>query len=170
MGLSMLASRMAQGLLPWLALLWLPGTHAQWSIENDDDNTAVALVRNDSGDEFRLWRNGDGIEATLTLHQGLASMSADGCPSFRIDDHPPRVGAGEGEVCVIEGRTATFVLATAQGDEVRSAMLMEFINGATLHFIYHLEGTGYRETLFTLQGSKQSITAAIGNGVTVTDE
>ena len=63
-----------------------------------------------------------------------------------------------------------FTLGRVEGRELRSVPVMELMNGTRLSFIYRAKQAGYRETEFTLRGSKQALNTALGPGVRVVEE
>ncbi len=141
---------------------------AQWNViirpaESGNASEKIAIGRNDDGDTLRVRRTADdAVEVVFALRPGLSRL-ADGCPSYRVDEQKPRALVSNGDMCRAEGREVTFVLGHVRDERVDSAALLELMNGSRIRFIYHVHGTGYAEAAFSLAGSKQAITEALGD-------
>ena len=109
---------------------------------------------------------GGGVQAVFRLHPGLSRL-ARGCPSYRVDDQPPRALVSNGDMCRVDGRSVTFVLGRIEAGRVDSEALLELMNGSDIRFIYHLHGAGYDQAAFSLAGSKQAIIDVLGDDVRV---
>lgn len=130
----------------------------------------VARVENDEGHMLKIYRDGnDVVHGDFYLKPGLAVMDDRSCPTYRIDGQDPFLARFGGESCRMQARAAVFTLGRVEGTELRSVPVMELMNGTRLKFIYHTKQAGYRETEFTLRGSKQALNAALGPGVRVVE-
>ena len=62
---------------------------------------------------------------------------------------------------------ADFVIAEIDGNRVPSAQLDRVMRGRRLVFRYRIEGAGYRETSFSLRGSRRRVQAILGERLRV---
>lgn len=147
-----------------------PGAAAQWTAGPSAAGGpgSDATVRNDGGEEVRIWVDVDrNLRASFQLSSGLASLDPAGCPTFQIDDKPPEDLSREAHECAVDGPRAELVLARARDGEVVSPTLLSLMNGSNLTVRYRLAHAGYGASRFSLRGSKQALTAALGDGLTV---
>ena len=138
---------------------------AQWRVAQatpagTDDKIDVAIVENDSGHSLRLFSDEtQNVRATFTIRGGFDTMDPGVCPTYRVDKREPeRVTFEEGR-CRILPKQAEFTLGkTGQG---RNRKLLRIMNGGSIIFRYRLGRGNYRETRFTLRGSKYALTTAV---------
>jgi hypothetical protein len=142
---------------------------AQWRSVNPDGGRAQAQVRNDEGAEIRIWMDDQRVlRATFRLPAGLARLDPDGCPTFQIDDRAAEDLATEAHACSVEGDRSEVALAQVSQDRVGSPTVLNLRNGDYLTVRYRLQHAGYGASRFTLRGSKQALSDALGEGVRVT--
>ena len=138
---------------------------AQWRVAQATpagtvDRIDIAIVENDSGHSLRLFNDEtQNVRATFTIRGGFDTMDPGVCPTYRVDKREPeRVTFEEGR-CRILLKQAEFTLGkTGQG---LNHKLRRIMNGDSIVFRYRLGGGNYRETRFTLRGSKYALTVAV---------
>ena len=138
---------------------------AQWRVAKEKPagigkSINVAMVGNDSGHSLRLF-NGEtqNVRGIFTIGDGFDTMDPGVCPTYRVDNREPRRVTFEEGRCRILPKQAEFTLGkTGQG---RNRKLHRIMNGSNIVFRYRLGGGNYRETRFTLRGSKYALTTAV---------
>ncbi len=138
---------------------------AQWRVAQatpagTNNRIHIAIVENDSGHSLRLFSDEtQNVRATFTIRGGFDTIDPGVCPTYRVDKREPeRVTFEEGR-CRILPKQAEFTLGkTGQG---RNRKLHRIMNGDSIIFRYRLGGGNYRETRFTLRGSKYALTTAV---------
>lgn len=156
--------RLAAGIFLAIVLLARPAV-AQWRVTQatpagTDVRIEIAIVENDSGHSLRLFSDEmQTVRATFTIRGGFDTMDPGVCPTYRVDERvPERVTFEEGR-CRILPKQAEFTLGKiGQG---RNRKLRRIMNGDSIVFRYRLGGGNYRETKFTLRGSKYALTTAV---------
>jgi len=156
--------RLATGILFAIMLLARPAV-AQWRVAQmtpagTDKRIDIAIVENDSGHSLRLFGDDmQNVRATFTIRGGFDTMDPGVCPTYRVDQRAPVRVTFEEERCRILPKQAEFTLGkTGQG---RNRKLRRIMNGDSIVFRYRLGGGNYRETKFTLRGSKYALTTAV---------
>jgi len=138
---------------------------AQWRVAQETPNGVdrridIAIVENDSGHSLRLYGDDDqNVRGIFTIRGGFDTIDPEGCPTYRVDGRQPQhVGFGQ-ERCRILPKQAEFTLGkTGFG---RNWQLHRIMNGDSIVFRYRLGAGNYRETVFTLRGSKYALTTAV---------
>ena len=156
--------RLATGIL-FAAVLFAQPAIAQWRVAQEtpagtDNRIDIAIVENDSGHSLRLFSDEtQNVRATFTIRGGFDTIDPSVCPTYRVDRRvPERVTFEEGR-CRILPKQAEFTLGkTGQG---RNRKLHRIMNGGSIIFRCRLGGGNYRETRFTLRGSKYALTTAV---------
>jgi hypothetical protein len=152
------------------ALLACPAA-AQWNTATDYTGTSprnTATVRNENGAQVDLWLDEDArLRLVFSLPRGLVALAPDLCPTFQVDDRPSEDLSGPEHACSARGGEATLTLAQAREQQVRSATLLELMNGSSLTVRYRLEHAGYGAAEFTLKRSKQALYDVLGEGYEV---
>jgi hypothetical protein len=156
--------RLAAGIF-FAAVLFAQPAIAQWRVAQEtpagtDNRIDIAIVENDSGHSLRLFSDETrNVRATFTIRGGFDTIDPSVCPTYRVDKRvPERVTFEEGR-CRILPKQAEFTLGkTGQG---RNRKLHRIMNGGSIIFRYRLGGGNYRETRFTLRGSKFALTTAV---------
>lgn len=156
------------------ALALAGAAHGQWQVEDGpaagdiEAESVQATATNSGGYRFTVFRDAGGVvRASFRLRPGLDRLDTHVCPTFFVDDSPPRVARFDGETCRAQARAVSFPLGRVEESEIRSDALLNLMNGSRLFVRFRLEGVGYGETEFSLRGSKQTLNRAIGNGVIV---
>jgi hypothetical protein len=156
--------RLAAGILFATLLIARPAV-AQWRVgqatsPGTEERIDVAIVENDSGHSLRLFGDDtQNVRATFTIRGGFDTMDPGVCPTYRVDQRAPVRVTFEEERCRILPKQAEFTLGkTGQGNNRK---LHRIMNGDSIVFRYRLGGGNYRETTFTLRGSKYALTTAV---------
>ncbi len=168
----------ALSLLPAFILCYLtpvfPVTAAaEWNIitHNDLDAnviTSVAIIKNEKGYTLEIYKDSvDAVRGRFTLTQGLIRFPDNFCPTFQIDSGQPRNRSINDAPCLAGDTWAEFILGYVENGQVNSSAIAGVMNGVVLRFRFLLEQGDYRETLFSLSGSKRAVSAALGEGVNV---
>ncbi len=135
---------------------------AQATLAGTDYRINIAIVENESGHSLRMFSDEtQNVRATFTIRGGFDTIDPGVCPTYRVDKRElERVTFEEGR-CRILPKQAEFTLGkTGQGDNRK---LRRIMNGGSIIFRYRLGGGNYRETRFTLHGSKYALTTAVEN-------
>ena len=157
-----------------VTLLIAQTASAQWRVGQDtpDGSSAridVAMVENDSGHTLELYSDDtQTVRGTFTIRGGFDTIDPGTCPTYRVDERQPDHLTFAGERCRILPKEAHFTLG-GSGDP-RNPQLRRIMNGSRLVFRYRLGNGIYRETEFTLRGSKYALTTAIPGGEVFYDE
>lgn len=138
---------------------------AQWRVTQETRSGAgetihVAVIDNDSGHQLRLFNDdAQNLHGIFTIRGGFDTIDPGVCPTYRVDEREQkRVTFAEGR-CQIQPKSVEFTLGPA-GD-LDNRELRRIMNGSSIVFRYRLSGGNYRETQFTLRGSKYALTTAV---------
>ena len=157
--------RLATPLMVVIGMLLAGAAHAQWRVAQETPNgskkrTYIAIVENDSGHSLRLYNDDtQNVRGLFTIRGGFDTMDPGGCPTYRVDKREPRRVTFEQERCRILPKQAEFTLGKAGFG--RNRQVHRIMNGNDIVFRYRLGNGFYRETVFTLRGSKYALTTAV---------
>lgn len=158
--------RFAAGLLVACALHATTAL-AQWRVAQETPagssfSIDVATIENDSGHKLRLFNDeSQNVRAIFTIRNGFDTIDPGVCPTYRVDQREAKRVTFEGVGCHILPKQAEFTLGkVGQG---RNPDLHRIMNGSNIVFRYRLGGGNYRETSFTLRGSKYALTTAVAD-------
>lgn len=146
---------------------------AQWAVvtetlEGTQSAATLARIRNDAGYTLGLYRDGGGaIRARFTLPDGLTQFEEGHCPTLQVDRWAPDNRSVNDAACVAGGQWAEYIVGFVRNGAVQSARLLQIMNGNAATLRFRLAGGDYRETAFSLSGSKRSLSTAIGADVVV---
>jgi len=156
--------RVAVGIM-LAGVLLAPPAVAQWraaqeTLPGTGKRINIAIVENDSGHSLRLFNDEtQSVRAIFTIRGGFDTMDPGVCPTYRVDKREPKHVSFEEERCRILPKQAEFTLGkTGRG---RNRQLHQIKNGRNIVFRYRLGVGHYRETRFTLRGSKYALTTAV---------
>lgn len=155
-------------------LLIAQSAPAQWRVGQDTPEGSstridVAMVENESGHALELYSDDtQTVRGTFTIRGGFDTIDPGTCPTYRVDERAPDHVTFAGERCRILPKEAQFTLG--RGGDPRNPQLRRIMNGSRLVFRYRLGNGTYRETEFTLKGSKYALTTAIPGGEVFYDE
>lgn len=169
-----MGQRISRGLVA--AALYSASAAAQWQVYNVGADAGqgvgdVAAVTNANGDSLRVYRGEEGfVYGEFVLREGFHTLARSTCPTYQIDLKRPVALRSGRDGCEVSERSARFVLGLTEGGHVESAALRGLMDGTRLRFRFHLTGLGYRETEFSLRGSKHALNRAIGTDASVVKE
>ena len=153
-------------------LFCAPQARAEWAVvqqrEANDALTTIARTTNEQGYSLEIYRDAAGaVRSRFSLREGLLTFSEKSCPTYQIDRGQPLNRSINSAICLASNRWAEYVLGYIVDRNVESRTLLALMNGINIAFRFRLAGGDYRETQFSLLGSKRSLTEALGVDVTV---
>ena len=146
---------------------------AEWNIISHSDTdsnitTSVAIIENESGYTLEIYKDSvDAVRARFTLAKGLIRFPDNFCPTFQIDSGQPKTRSINDAPCLSDRTWAEFILGFVENGRISSSAITGLMNGVGLRFRFLLENGDYRETLFSLRGSKRAMSTAIGVNISV---
>ncbi|MGH8246962.1 MAG: hypothetical protein ACREUU_11085 [Gammaproteobacteria bacterium] len=145
---------------------------ADWAVvsqrENNDTTTTIARTNNPDGYSLEIYRDAVGaVRSRFTLRDGLLRLVERDCPTYQIDKGKPINRSINSAPCLSTERWSEYVLGYVVDSRVESRNLLSFMNGINIYFRFRLASGDYRETQFSLLGSKRSLSAALGADVSV---
>ena len=160
--------------LCYLAFVSSATNAAEWNIimHNDMDSnivTSVAIIKNANGYTLEIYKDSvDAVRARFTLNRNLIRFPDNFCPTFQIDKGEPKNRSVNDAPCLSGDTWAEFILGYVKNGDINSSAIVGLMNGVGLRFRFMLENGDYHETLVSLRGSKRAMSAALGDGVSVT--
>jgi hypothetical protein len=166
----------APGIVAGLFLLFgvAAAATADWAVrrslqEETSIETTVAASSNPAGYRLEIYRDDRGaIRCRFSLPPGLTRLEEKSCPTFQIDRGLPANRSINDAACLSASKWAEYVLGYDENGSVVSPKLLSLMNGNSISFRFRLASGNYRETQFSLLGSKRSLTEALGGNVVVT--
>lgn len=156
-----------------MALLLLSArVAAEWAVftqplEGTEADTTVARIANESGHTLEFYRDNAGaIRARFTLPTGLTALEQAHCPTLQVDRWAPANRSTDDTACRATHRWAEYTVGIVVNNNVKSERLLQLMNGSQITFRYRLSGGDYRDTVFSLAGSKRALMGAIGADIT----
>ena len=149
------------------------GQAAEWNTITHSDmdsntTTSVAIIKNDDGYSLEVYKDSvDAVRARFTLAKELISIPVNFCPTFQIDNGQPTNRSVNDAPCLSDKTWAEFILGYIENGQVNSSAIAGIMNGVTLKLRFMLENGDYRETLFSLRGSKRAMISALGANISV---
>lgn len=142
---------------------WLVITHT-----DTDTNTEVrvAYIENQKGYTLEIYKDTVGaVRSRFTLMPGLSQLASHICPTYQIDKRKPQNRSINDAPCIPDKHWSEFILGYIENDEITSLKLHEFMNGTQVAYRFALENGGYKDTSFSLEGSKKALTTALGESL-----
>lgn len=145
-------------------------TYAEWQLQTRNDQTGntvinLAAITNDEGYKLEIYRDqNDAVRSRFNLANGLTQLAKKSCPTYQIDQGMPRNRSIHDAACISGNSRAEFVLGYIENNQIASSSLLAVMDGIMITFRFVLENGDYRETRFSLNGSRSAITQAIGMG------
>ena len=146
---------------------------AQWVVANqhlEDAGAVAAIARitNTDGYTLDIYKDGVGaIRGRFSMYAGLVAIADRSCPTFQIDKQPPGNRSINDAPCLSSRRWTEYILGYVVDKKLKSNYVHSLLNGNSIVFRFRLAAGDYRETEFSLLGSKRSIMTAIGPDVIV---
>lgn len=146
---------------------------AQWDVithtdTNSNSETQVAYTKNEEGYSLEIYRDNVGaIRSRFSLNAALDMFAKRSCPTYEIDSRLLDNRSINDAPCITDLAWSEFVLGYVENNNVTSGRLNALMNGETITFRFMLDNGAYKETKFSLAGSKRATLAVIGNQVTI---
>ena len=146
---------------------------AEWTVEthSSDENTGitvpVAYTKNQDGYSLEIYQDSvNAVRGRFTL-PGLLRFMDKSCPTYQIDRNVPVNRSINEALCLSGGNWAEFILGYNTNQHITSPSLLSIMNGITITVRFKLENGDYRDTTFSLDGSKRAMITIFGGDVTV---
>jgi hypothetical protein len=156
------------------SLMFTSAASAQWQVVQEtppgvDRRIDIAIIDNNSGHSLRLYKDDvQNLRGVFTIRGGFDTIDPAVCPTYRVDERKPKRVTLENDRCRVRLKQAEFTLGPIGLEDNRD--LHRIMNGSDIIFRYRLGGGNYRETKFTLRGSKYALTTAIDDPTLGFDE
>lgn len=153
-----------------------PGfTYAAWetvTYTNVDTNlqTLVAHIENKDGYSLEIYRDaGDAVRARINMNN-KNRLKEKTCPTYQVDNNNILNRSINDAPCISQREWAEFILGYIIDNQVNSTQLNNLLNGNRITYRFILENSGYATTSFSLKGSKQTLTDALGHNLRIVPE
>lgn len=158
-----------------LLLLFIPTMGlAQWNVISHDKvatgvETSIAAITNKEGHTLEIYRDAVGaVRSRFTLKKGLLQFAKRSCPSYQIDRGQAQNRSINDAPCISDKQWAEFILGYIKDNVIASSSMLAIMNGISITFRFKLANKDYRETKFSLSGSKRAMLSAFGGDIQVT--
>ena len=151
---------------PSLAIAeWYIISHANL---NNDEKTQVAYTENRSGHSLEIYKDSVGaVRTRFTLNSKL-NLFLDGiCPTYQVDLTLVKNTSFNEAPCISNLNWSEFILGYITNNNISSLSLDALLNGNIVKFRYALDNGNYKETSFSLSGSKRAALKVIGNNIVI---
>ena len=146
---------------------------AEWHIIshanlNSDEKTQVAYTENKSGHSLEIYKDSVGaIRTRFTLNSKLNLFSNGICPTYQVDLTLVKNTSFNDAPCISNLNWSEFILGYITNNNITSLSLDALLNGNIVKFRYALDNGNYKETSFSLAGSKKATLKVIGNNIII---
>ena len=146
---------------------------AQWHIvphANLDNNkeTKVAFTENKNGYSLEIYKDSVGaIRVRFTLNSELNLFSDNICPTYQVDLTLIKNTSFNDAPCVSKKNWSEFILGYVTNKNITSLSLDALLNGNVVTFRFILDNGSYKETSFSLKGSKRASLKVIGKDINI---
>ncbi len=146
---------------------------AEWHIIshanlNSDEKTQVAYTENKSGHSLEIYKDSVGaIRTRFTLNSKLNLFSNGICPTYQVDLTLVKNTSFNDAPCISNLNWSEFILGYITNNNITSLSLDALLNGNIVKFRYALDNGNYKETSFSLAGSKRATLKVIGNNIII---
>jgi len=158
-----------------LTLLLCPSlVQADWSVITHTDadsntETQVAYTKNEDGYSLEIYKDSVGaIRSRFSLNTKLDKMAKRSCPTYQIDSRLLDNRSINDAPCLTDLAWSEFIFGYTENNKVVSKKLNALMNGSTIVFRFILENGSYKQTEFSLSGSKKATLSALGSNITIT--
>jgi hypothetical protein len=155
-------------------LIFCPAlVQAEWNVithtdTNSDNKTQVAFTENTEGYSLEIYRDSVGaVRSRFSLNTELDMIANRSCPTYQIDSRLLDNRSINDAPCLTGLSWSEFILGYVADDQVISEKLNALMNGSTITFRFMLENGSYKETEFSLSGSKRATLSALGSGISI---
>ena len=156
-----------------VVLIMIPASvRAEWTVASDPGNgsseTLIARTNNENGYMLEIYQDSvKAVRGRFTLSGGLLKLKDKSCPTYQIDRNPPNNRSINEAFCLSGGNWSEYILGYVTNRHITSPALLSIMNGIDIVFRFQLENGDYRETRFSLAGSKRSMLTVFGEDITV---
>ncbi len=157
-----------------LILMTCPAlVHAEWDVithtdTNNNTQTQVAYTQNEDGYSLEIYKDNVGaIRTRFSLSQALDMLVKRSCPTYQIDKTLLDNRSINDAPCLTDLAWSEFILGYTENRIVNSEKLNALMNGGTITFRFMLENGSYKETNFSLSGSKRATLSALGPSISI---
>ena len=146
---------------------------AEWHIIshanlNSDEKTQVAYTENRSGHSLEIYKDSVGaVRTRFTLNSKLNLFLNGICPTYQVDLTLVKNTSFNEAPCISNLNWSEFVLGYVTNNNISSLSLDALLNGNIIKFRYALDNGNYKETSFSLAGSKRATLKVIGNNIII---
>ena len=146
---------------------------AQWYIvshENlsNDKKTKVAFTENKKGYSLEIYKDVVGaVRVRFTLNSKLNLFSKDTCPTYQVDLTLIKNTSFNDAPCISKSNWSEFILGYIANKNIASLSLDALLNGNIITFRFVLDNGNYKETKFSLTGSKRAALSVIGKDIKI---
>ncbi len=155
-------------------LVYTPvSTTAEWHIIshanlNNNENTEVAYTENKGGYSLEIYRDSVGaVRARFTLNSKLNLLSKEICPTYQVDLTLVKNTSFNEAPCITSYNWSEYILGYINNENITSLSLDALLNGNLVIFRYVLDNGNYKETSFSLAGSKRAALNVIGKNIII---
>ncbi len=144
---------------------------AEWNIIthtslNNDLKTQVAYTENKSGYSLEIYKDNVGsVRSRFTLNSSLNLISTDICPTYQVDLILVKNTSFNDAPCISNLNWSEFILGYITNNQISSLSLDALLNGNEVTFRFVLDNGSYKETSFSLTGSKRAALKVIGKDI-----
>ena len=157
-----------------LVLLFSPSiSMGQWHIishENlgSEEKTNVAYTENKNGYSLEIYKDSVGsVRVRFTLNSKLNLFSENICPTYQVDLTLIKNTSFNDAPCISKSNWSEFILGYITNKNITSLSLDALLNGNVVIFRYVLDNGNYKETSFSLTGSKRAALNVIGKDIKI---
>ena len=130
----------------------------------------VAYTINKEGYSLEIYiDNVKAVRGRFSLPEGMLAFPEKFCPSYQIDKGNPVNRSMNDALCISTSQWVEYIIGHADETKISSSTLLALMNGNSITFLFELSNKDYRQTSFSLQGSKRAMTAAFGEKVSVSE-
>ena len=158
-----------------ISLLLVPAASmAEWKIVTHTDvdsetSTQVAYTENAEGYSLEIYKDNVGaIRSRFSLSDTLDSFAKRSCPTYQIDARLLDNRSINDAPCLTQQDWSEYILGYIVDDNVTSRFLNALVNGSNITFRYMLDNGNYKETGFSLAGSKRATLTVLGANISIT--
>jgi len=146
---------------------------AQWHVIshenlNNNEKTKVAFTENKKGYTLEIYKDSVGaVRARFTLNSKLNLFPANICPTYQVDLTLVKNTSFNDAPCISKFNWSEFILGYLTNKSITSLSLDALLNGNTVTFRFSFDNGNYKETSFSLTGSKRATLNVIGKDITI---
>ena len=161
----------SQNICLWLIFFAPIASYADWDIIthtnlNNALKTQVAYTENKNGYSLEIYKDTVGaVRARFTLNSSLNLISKTICPTYQVDLTLVKNTSFNDAPCISNLNWSEFILGYITNNNITSLSLDALLNGNEVIFRYVLDNGSYKETSFSLAGSKRTVLKVIGKNI-----